>query len=206
VDRDEPFADTGVVPCASPRPDGEPGMRSLPTRDLPTGRARLGELLEALRPRLLAVATHYTRDAAAADDVVQNAFEKAIRGRDGFRGQARVSTWLHRIVTNEALMWLRSEGRRRARFDAMEAAPAERLVGDGPDPAEDLERRDEAQAVRAAVAGLRREERDVVERCLLAGCGYGEYGRAMGIHPAAAKSRAFRARRRLRTRLARAGT
>jgi len=41
-------------------------------------------------------------DEAAADDVVQEAFAKAYRGLAGFRAEARLETWLHRIVVNEA--------------------------------------------------------------------------------------------------------
>lgn len=47
----------------------------------------------------------------AAADVVQNAFEKGLRDCEVFRGQARPSTWVHRIVVNEAFMGLRRESR-----------------------------------------------------------------------------------------------
>lgn len=47
-----------------------------------------------------------------ADDVLQEALVKACRGLSGFQGEARLSTWLYRIVTNEALTWLRKRKRR----------------------------------------------------------------------------------------------
>ena len=77
---------------------------------------RMGELMRSLEPRLIAVAMRITRAREAARDVVQSAFEKALRKARGFQGQARVSTWLHRIVVNEALMWLRGERRHRHRL------------------------------------------------------------------------------------------
>lgn len=66
---------------------------------------RLGALYQELAPRLVRVAQRLTRDALAAENVVQTAFEKALRHVADFRGDARLSTWLHRIVTNEALVW-----------------------------------------------------------------------------------------------------
>lgn len=40
-------------------------------------------------------------DSAAVDDIVQEAFVKAFRHLDTFRGQAQIKTWFHRIVVNE---------------------------------------------------------------------------------------------------------
>ena len=42
------------------------------------------------------------------------AFEKVIRYNDRFRGESRFSSWIHRIVVNEALMVLRDQRRRRS--------------------------------------------------------------------------------------------
>ncbi len=93
--------------------------RALPHCD----RGRLGALFRSLEPRLTAVALRITRDESTAQDVVQNAFEKALRHGHRFRGECLVSTWMHRIVANEALMWLRSERRRaRRRLSAILAA------------------------------------------------------------------------------------
>jgi len=143
------------------------------------------------------VALRFTRDPDVAHDVVQNAFEKAIRHREQFRGQARVSTWVHRIVANEALMWLRSERRRAKRTGSLAEANPESLVDPTPDAAAGLVRDQAAHQLRLGIARLGEEERDVIERCVLSGRSYAEYGAERGVHPAAAKSRAFRARRRL---------
>jgi RNA polymerase sigma-70 factor (ECF subfamily) len=52
------------------------------------------------------------RDDAEAEDALQEAYFKAYRTIGGFRGEARLSTWLGRIVANEALMRLRKRTRR----------------------------------------------------------------------------------------------
>jgi len=152
-----------------------------------------------LAARMNAVALRMTRNAAAAEDVVQNAFEKAIRAQSQFRGEARLSTWIHRIVVNEALMWLRTERRH---------APGEPLNGvqemsrdPGPSALDQLLRREIRHGVRREIECLQPEERHVLLHCALEDRSYAEYGRRAGLHPAAAKSRAFRARRRLRKAL-----
>jgi RNA polymerase sigma-70 factor (ECF subfamily) len=157
----------------------------------------LGALFARLEPRLRRVATRYVRDPDAAADVVQHAFEKALRHIAQFRGQAQPSTWLHRIVVNEALMWLRSERRRRARSVSIDRDDA----AERPDPAplalDALERDEERRRVRGALARLRPADRELLERSVLDDVGTVRFARAAGLDPAVVKSRAYRARRQL---------
>jgi RNA polymerase sigma-70 factor (ECF subfamily) len=62
--------------------------------------------------RLLAVARRFVRNDEDAKDVVQSAYLSAFKALDAFEGSAQLSTWLHRIVVNTALMKLRSERRK----------------------------------------------------------------------------------------------
>jgi len=157
----------------------------------------MGEVLADLEPRLFATALRFTRDRDAARDVVQNAFEKVLRHSETFQGRARISTWVHRIVINEALMWLRS--RRRRREEQPGAGPTRPIlaIDDSPTAAEALESHEQLQRLRSCLRQLPDEERDVMRWCALSGQSYAEYGARRGVHPAAVKSRAFRARRRL---------
>ena len=175
------------------RPLGCRGRSALPLHDP----QRLGELLESLQPRLTAVALRITKHPESARDVVQNAFEKVIRHGDRFAGQSQVSTWVHRIVTNEALMWLRSQRRRIERHHSFSEVDVAELHDPAPGPAERLHRRERAGRLYAGLAQLPAEERDVVLHCALRGESYAEYSARTGAHRAAVKSRAFRARRRL---------
>lgn len=61
---------------------------------------------------MLAVARRLLRNEDAARDAVQEAFISAFRGLKTFREDSTLSTWLHRIVVNAALMRLRREKRR----------------------------------------------------------------------------------------------
>jgi RNA polymerase sigma-70 factor (ECF subfamily) len=56
------------------------------------------------------------------DDVLQNTLVKTFRNLDRFRGDSKLSTWLFRIATNEALTWLRSKKRRSNRMTTMNIA------------------------------------------------------------------------------------
>ncbi len=80
-------------------------------------RLRLGkedafeELVRTNGGRLLAVARRLLRNDEDARDAVQQAFLSAFRALPMFHGQSLLSTWLHRIVVNAALMKLRSRAR-----------------------------------------------------------------------------------------------
>lgn len=74
----------------------------------PEGRNFTPRDLEALMRRhnrtLFRTARAILRDDAEAEEAVQDAYLKAFRAMGEFRGDARISTWLVRIVANEALM------------------------------------------------------------------------------------------------------
>jgi RNA polymerase sigma-70 factor (ECF subfamily) len=63
-------------------------------------------------PRMLATARRFARGEDEAEDVVQEAFAQAFKALKSFRADAQISTWLHRIVVNAALMRRRSASRR----------------------------------------------------------------------------------------------
>jgi RNA polymerase sigma-70 factor, ECF subfamily len=70
------------------------------------------ELVLAETGHLLAVARRILRNEQDAQDAVQQAFLSAFRALGTFNGTCRLTTWLHRIVSNAALMKLRSRAHR----------------------------------------------------------------------------------------------
>lgn len=64
-------------------------------------------------PRLFRIARSILRDDAEAEDALQEAYVQAYRKIGDFRGDAAMSTWLTRIVINQALMQLRRRKRER---------------------------------------------------------------------------------------------
>lgn len=119
------------------------------------------ELVRENAGRMLAVARRMLRSEEEARDAVQDAFLQAFRGIARFEGEARLSTWLHRIAINVCLMKLRSRGRKpegsidellpRFYADGHRIDPGPPWRTETPDPAESRELR---TLVRASIDRL----------------------------------------------------
>lgn len=70
------------------------------------------ELVRTQTGRLLSVARRMLRNEDDARDAVQDGFMSAFRALATFNGECKLSTWLHRIVVNAALMKIRTRSRR----------------------------------------------------------------------------------------------
>jgi RNA polymerase sigma-70 factor (ECF subfamily) len=165
-------------------------------------------LVRAYSPRLLAVARRMLGSDEDARDAVQDGFLNAFRAIDRFEGHAKLSTWLHRIVVNAALMKLRT--RRRKPEESLEPLlPAFRENGHHVDkfstwdePADDLAEREETrQVVREAILSLPETYREVLVLRDIEEMSTDEAARSLGITPNAVKIRLHRARLALRTLL-----
>jgi RNA polymerase sigma-70 factor, ECF subfamily len=88
-----------------------PSTSSQPTELVPTAELT-PELGDAERSYVFSVAMKYVKDEEAAADVAQEALLLAHRHRTSFRGESRFSTWLYRIASTTALMYLRKRKRR----------------------------------------------------------------------------------------------
>lgn len=167
-------------------------------------------LVQHYSPRLLAVARRYVRQEDLAQDVVQQAFVSAFRGIAQFRAGSQLSTWLHRIVVNAALMLLR--GRRRRPEMSIEVllpswhADGHRVI----DPAAgaipvdvELERRETRLRVRQAIARLPDTYRVALMLRDIEELEIAEAAEMLGITSNAFKIRVHRARQALLTLLTR---
>lgn len=146
-------------------------------------------LVERHRHRLWAVALRTTGDPHEAEDAVQDALMAAYRRADQYRGEAAVTTWLHRIVVNASLDRIR---RRSAR-------PATTLPDDPAIPAErdHLAERELQLIVLDALARLPDDQRDAVLLVDLEGYSIEEAARALDCPEGTVKSRCSRGRKRL---------
>ena len=70
-------------------------------------REAFAAMVDAYSPKLYKLALRMLGDPLEAEDILQEAFLKAYRGLENFRGSSKLSTWLYRITANEALMRLR---------------------------------------------------------------------------------------------------
>jgi len=159
-------------------------------------------LVATQRERMHAVARRFLSEDEDARDAVQDAFLAAYRGIDRFEGQARLSTWLHRVVVNACLMKLRS--RRRKPEQSLDEGATEKLVSHFAEDAHVmLEGHEKIVDVRDAILTLPEHHRRVLVLRDLEERDTRETAKVLAISPAAVKTRLHRARAALRTRLTR---
>ena len=167
-----------------------------------------GVLFARHRDRLWAVALRTTGDAEEAADALQDAMIMAFRRAGSYRGDAAVTTWLHRIVVNAALDRLR---RRRVRVADPLPDDLEEHVTRGSlhtattpaeDPAEAAIRSDRGRAVLAALETLPPDQRAALVLVDMEGYSVEETAAVLGIPSGTVKSRCSRGRARLAPLLA----
>jgi RNA polymerase sigma-70 factor (ECF subfamily) len=122
--------------------------------------AALEAVYRAYAPRCNAIAYRVLKEHGAAQDAVQEAFFSLWRHREGLVVRsAGIGPWLTVVTRNAALAILRSGRARAAREDRVQTVDATR----GEDPSRIATERDEASAVRGALAQLPDATRMVVE-------------------------------------------
>ena len=159
--------------------------------------------------RLLGVARRIVRDDDLAHEAVQDALVSAFRAREKFAGTSLLSTWLHRITVNAALMKLRSQKRRAEEsIDALlptfqdDGHHREQFVAWDERADTVLERADTRRIVRAAIDQLPDSYRTVLVMRDIEGLSTDETAAALGLTANAVKIRLHRARMALRTLIA----
>ena len=143
--------------------------------------------------QLRSVATRFVcRDDA--DDMVQEAYLRALTCSDKFRGEATPTTWIYRILVNACLDVRRYRQRRgvQVALEDMHGRPRGRQ----------WHRLIDRQALRAALAALESTEREVCVLYDVLGYTHPEIARRLGIPVGTSKGRLCTARRRLRRLLA----
>lgn len=81
-------------------------------RDPRQARAAFADVMRIYGPQLYRQIRRMVNNHDDADDLVQNTFIKAWQSLDGFRGDAKLSTWLHKIAINESLTFLEKQRKR----------------------------------------------------------------------------------------------
>jgi RNA polymerase sigma-70 factor (ECF subfamily) len=166
------------------------------------------ELVRRFGGQMLAVARRFLFEEADAQDVLQDAFLSAFRALPNFDGKSRLSTWLHRIVVNAALMRLRT--RRRHPEQSIEGLlPAFREDGHrvlaAAEPPESasraLQREELRELIRSQIERLPESYRNVLLLRDIEELDTAETARFLRISEGAVKTRLHRARQALRTLL-----
>jgi RNA polymerase sigma-70 factor (ECF subfamily) len=151
------------------------------------------EQIVALLPRLRRFARNLARNPHDADDVVQIAVERALTRLDQWRSDARLDSWMFKIVRNAWIDELRSRGRRDKVFLAAEAGEN---VG-----TDSMARETDLLAVQSAMARLPQEQREAVGLVLVEGLPYREAADVLDVPIGTLTSRLARGREALQAML-----
>ena len=187
---------------------------TLPQSDLELAqRAAQGDAraLEAIMRRnnrvLFRTARAILRDDTEAEDALQEAYIKAFRAMGEFRAEARLSTWLARIVANEALARLRKNKRRGDIVPLQPGVEVDELAEiSEPDmqkqPEASTQRKQLKRILESQIDALPDAYRPVFVLRAVEELSVEETATVLGIPPATVRSRFFRARSLLREALA----
>jgi RNA polymerase sigma-70 factor (ECF subfamily) len=167
----------GAVSAPSPAPSASERALVHAAQDGSAG--AMEELFRRHWPRAHRAAWLVVHDAAAAEDVAQEAFLAAVRSIDRFDRRRPFGPWLHRIVVNRAIDYARArEGRREVPADAVAEAASSRDASRAP-----------SDDVVAALAALAPEQRAVIVLRHLLGFTPGEIARVLGLPRGTVNSR-----------------
>jgi len=149
-------------------------------------------LYDRYAPRVYAVVRRIAGDDDLAQDYAQEAWIRAIRALPKFRGDARFSTWIHRIAVNSALQAVR-----KAKTRTKREAPLPNVIAVPPKDGDVLLKRRLQEALDQLPDGMRK----VLILHDVEGHTHDEVGAAMGIAAGTSKSQLFKARAKMRVML-----
>lgn len=165
-------------------------------------------LMRRHNQRLFRTARAILRDDAEAEEAVQDAWLKAIDALPGFRQESKLTTWLTRIVANEALTRLRRMKRTAEIVPLMDDLPpreSDPTEAPGPfdDPHREAVRGEMRKLVETKIDALPESFRAVFVLRAVEDMTVEETAETLGIPPATVRTRFFRARGLLRESIAR---
>ena len=155
-------------------------------------------LINKYQHRIVSLVARYVSDQTEAQDVAQEAFIKAYRAIDRFRGDSAFYTWLYRIAVNTAKNWLVARKRRPPATD-IDAVDAEqydmesRLKEQGT-PENELMREEIKRTVFDTIAELPDDLRTAIMLREMEGMSYEDIAITMDCPIGTVRSRIFRAR------------
>ncbi len=165
-----------------------------------------GLLVEKYRRKLLRLLSRMVRDQDEMEDIAQETFIKAYKALPQFRGEAAFYTWLYRIAVNTAKNYLAARSKAMPTVSSQSMGdddePDERLVAhDNNTPESELLSKQVAIAVNEAVEALPEELRQAITLREIEGMSYEEIADYMGCPIGTVRSRIFRAREAIATKL-----
>lgn len=159
----------------------------------------LERLFTSCIPQLRRTARRILHNPQDSDDALQDALLSAVRNLSQFRGSAKFSTWLRRIVINAALMRLRTQKPTVSIDEQVPSEDSERfstpLVDPRPNPEEEYATQERTRILAAMLENLPTSHRTIVWLVDVEGMSGKEAAQKLGITMSALKARHHRARR-----------
>ena len=157
------------------------------------------ELAMPLVARLYSFACWLTHDRAAAEDLVQETFMKALKGFSSFKQGTNFRAWIYRILRN-AFLTSQAGLQVSISLDAEDDASLEPATEENPETV--FLARLESESIQAALHELPVNFREIILLCDFEEMSYQEISLAIGIPIGTVMSRLSRARKAMRTLLA----
>ncbi len=162
-------------------------------------------LVRKYQAKIIKLISRYVHDPSEALDVSQEAFLKAYRALQGFRGESAFYTWLYRIAINTAKNYLVAQGRRPPNAD-IDAQDAEQYDGQSylkeyQTPEKLLLKEEIETMVFKAIEELPEDLRTAITLREFEGLSYEEIAQTMGCPIGTVRSRIFRAREAIENKL-----
>ncbi len=155
-------------------------------------------LIRKYQHKIIKLISRYVHDQEAAQDVAQEAFLKAYRGLNRFRGDSAFYTWLYRIAINTAKNYLVAQGRRspESEVDSQQAEYFEGVsaLKENATPERQLLRDEIESTVYRAIKELPDDLKTAITLRELEGMSYEQIAQAMDCPIGTVRSRIFRAR------------
>jgi RNA polymerase sigma-70 factor (ECF subfamily) len=162
------------------------------------------QLVKLYEKRVYTMALRLVGNPDDAFDISQEAFIRVYRSLSGFKGEAKFSTWIYRIVSNLCIDFNRRS--KRINQVSLEYSDDEdsfeiSIPDDRYDPEKELERSEITHAIENALTSLSDEHKQIFILRELNGLTYAEISEIMMLEEGTVKSRLFRAREKLRSAL-----
>jgi RNA polymerase sigma-70 factor (ECF subfamily) len=170
--------------------------------EMDQARERFGDLVAVHQRRASRIAFQYLRDAAEADEAVQDAFVKVFSHITSYREAWPFEVWFTRILINGCLDRRKARSRRNRWFVDADVSSADeaRAAAAGPsaDPEQRLLARERRAKVAAAIDRLDGRQRTVFMLCHYGDCTPREVSAMTGLNESTVRVHLFRAARKLR--------
>ncbi|WP_323016751.1 RNA polymerase sigma factor RpoE [Castellaniella sp.] len=156
--------------------------------------------------KIMRLLSRMIRDPSEVEDVAQEAFIKAYRALPQFRGDSAFYTWLYRIAINTARNWQSASFRRPVTVSAVESDDGETFdqidgLSDQSTPESLMASRQIAQTVNEAIDALPEDLRTAIVLREIEGMSYEDIASTMQCPIGTVRSRIFRAREAIASRL-----